>query len=83
MCMAEYNGTWVPYKVPLHEVTFEWLMKEMTYDDCNRKDEIAKYVIEKFNEMQRKVFDYEKLRHNLAFIMKSVNELEDQNELEP
>ncbi|BCN29508.1 HAD family hydrolase [Anaeromicropila herbilytica] len=69
MCTAEYDGSWLPYQQPFQEVTFDWLLEEITYDDCTRKEDISKYLSLKINEMQRDIFELKEFRKNLNRIL--------------
>jgi hypothetical protein len=70
MCNAEYDGSWLPYKVPLNEVTYDWLLEELTYDDCERKEEIIQFIKDKFRNMEREIYNYRILKGHWQEILK-------------
>ena len=72
MCMAEYNGSWLPYEQSFDDVTYEWLLEELTYDDCIRKDEIINYLISKFKGMEKQVYMYHELKENLTCVFSHI-----------
>ncbi len=78
MCMAEYNGSWLPYKQPLDAVTYDWLLEELTYDDCIRKDEIIAYLIEKIKYLEKQAYKYSDLKDNIKCVMNYINQEEQQ-----
>ncbi|BCJ93518.1 hypothetical protein acsn021_10870 [Anaerocolumna cellulosilytica] len=75
MCMAEYDGSWLPYQQPFEKVTVDWLLVELTYDDCTRKEEIAKYLENKFKSMEQQLSKFDKMKIQLksiaAFLMEN------------
>lgn len=72
MCMAEYNGSWLPYKQPFDKVTYDWLLEELTYDDCERKEEIVEYLIDKYKDMEQQIYKYNILKDNINSILTSL-----------
>jgi hypothetical protein len=74
MCMAEYNGSWLPYEQPLDEVTYEWLLEELTYDDCSRKDKIVEYLVQKMKQMEAEIYKYHDLKEHLKSVFSYVSE---------
>lgn len=68
MCTAEYDGSWIPYKRPFTDVTYDWLLEELTYDDCSRKDEIVKYLVFKIDQMEKEIAEYHDLKEHLKCI---------------
>lgn len=65
MCTAEFDGTWIPYERPLKELTEDWLLEELTYDDCYRKEEIVAYLNEKINSYKRQIYDFNVLKKSI------------------
>lgn len=68
MCTAEYDGSWLPYEQPFDNVTYEWLLKELTYDDCDRKEEIVEYLVQKIKGMEQEIYKYHDLKEHLQIV---------------
>lgn len=73
MCSAEYNGSWKPYEADFNKVTYDWLLEELTYDDCMRKEQIVEYLIFKFKDMEKEIYAYYELKENLKGLFTVVN----------
>lgn len=73
MCQAEYSGSWLPYKQNFEEVTLDWLLEELTYDDCNRKEEIVKYLSSKIKNMESEIHEYHEMKEHLKSLICSTN----------
>jgi hypothetical protein len=72
MCLAEYDGSWLPYKQPFENVTYDWLLEELTYDDCDRKNEIISYMVEFIERLEREKSNYHELKENLSNVFKHI-----------
>ena len=44
MCTAEYSGNYKPWEEPIDKLSIEWLLEELTYDDCTRKEAICAHI---------------------------------------
>lgn len=73
LCVAEYIGSWKPYEVDFNEVTVDWLLEELTYDDCIRKEEIVKYLVSKFNDLEKTKSLYNEMKSNISNIISHLN----------